>query len=160
MLLRTLTKRSRLFSQKSEGWPGPSEGTAVYFDLPRRERLAEIYWFATYTYGPVSIELSVDPATGEALFGEPADPPGGPVPPPDEIWDFGILGFGQEGYNPCGAAMQTGACCLGDECRIVTREECEAIPGQYQGDNTRCFPNPCREQVIETSWGRLKGLYR
>ncbi len=36
-----------------------------------------------------------------------------------------------------------GACCLGSQCVMATAEQCADQSGTYQGDNTRCEPNPC-----------------
>jgi hypothetical protein len=139
----------------TDGWPGPNEGTAVTFMPGKRSRLVEIYWFATYVYAAVSIEFDVDPLTDMGLFGDNQTPP-----EIDEIWDFGIMGFGESGYNPCEPNPGGGACCVAEECHVVSRDECEILGGRYKGDNTECFPNPCRGETIDTSWGRLKDLYR
>lgn len=141
-----------------DGWPGPNRGTALIFDIddiPHRSELEEIYWFATYVYAEVLVPFSVNPTTDMGVFGSQDIPP-----QTDEIWDFGEMGFGRSGYNPCAPFILTGACCLGEECQITTRDECEAREGRYKGDNRPCFPNPCREETVETSWGRLKDIYR
>lgn len=145
----------------SYGWPGPVEGMVMVFRPVRHTEVVEIYWFATYVYGPVSIGLGPNPTMVEGA------PEGGfadtSIPPEfDEIYEYGILGFGEEGYNPCRGPDPDveGACCVDDLCYLVSREECESLGGDYQGDNTECFPNPCRGPTIETHWWKLKRLYR
>jgi len=138
----------------SSGWPGPSEGVAtamVDMESGETDEVVEIYWFATYVYSALTIPLSVNPATAKAtaLSRRETDP----------IESLGALGFGQEGYNPCGIPPQPeGGCCLWGICAVLTREDCEAEGGRYLGDFTACFPNPCPEP-IETSWGILKKMY-
>ena len=36
-----------------------------------------------------------------------------------------------------------GACCDGDDCTVVTADDCDAAGGEYEGDLTTCDPNPC-----------------
>jgi hypothetical protein len=138
----------------TDGWPGPRQGTSVAYLPPRRTDPVELYWFATYVYGPVSIELGLRPETDMAWFSDPSVPQ-----QTDEAADFGILGFGQPGYNPCAQGPATGACCVRGECRMVTRSECESLGGSYRGDQRDCFPNPCSGTVIETTWSMLKKMY-
>ena len=62
--------------------------------------------------------------------------------------------------NPCPLGM--GACCdpATGECTLVL---CSAFcEGIYQGYATECEPNPCEPPTPaeETSWGRIKALYR
>lgn len=141
----------------TSGWPGPNEGIGVLYQTGRRTTIVEVYWFASYVYAPVSIPLDEDPATAgrdDTGFVDCRDV----SPVADPIWDFGVMGFGEEGYNPCSTAPANGACCVGDECQIVDRTQCEMLGGSYRGDNTTCFPNPCKS--ITTSWGKLKEIYR
>ncbi len=44
---------------------------------------------------------------------------------------------------PEGAISISGACCVGDDCTIVTPGECADLGGVYQGNGTSCTPNPC-----------------
>lgn len=57
-----------------------------------------------------------------------------------------------------------GACCIGDqgECRFLTRSECDALQGIYQGDGIPCEPeNPCQGVPTEArTWGRIRQDYR
>jgi len=141
----------------TSGWPGPSSGTALVFERSRQEDVVELYWFASYVYGEVAITLAPCPdAVGGIAFS---------TPPPDQeedvAFDFGKLGFGTEGYNPCDPVPPDldGACCIFDECFVLTEDDCTAQNGVFQGVGTDCFPNPCRGDYVDTSWGVLKRLY-
>ncbi len=145
----------------SAGWRGPSEGTAILWELPRipKTEMVEVYWFATYVYGSVSIEIGENPDPHESInrlaFGDKSA-----TPVQDEVYDWGMIGFGEEGYNPCNWSPQPGACCVGNVCYIVLRDECHSMGGQYGGDNTDCFPNPCDRPAVEIPWGLIKRLFR
>lgn len=52
----------------------------------------------------------------------------------------------------------TGACCVGQECFVVTADECTAMGGVYVGGS--CTPNPCAVPVEESTWGSIKSNYR
>ena len=140
-------------------WPGPEEGTALVFrsGQERRTTVVELYWFASYAYGAVVVPLRARPFGGAG--GEFSDPtPGDPVE--DYAADFGSMGFGMPGTNPCGGVPGAeGACCTFSDCTILSRDECESGGGLYLGDNTDCFPNPCGKP-IETTWGTLKRIYQ
>jgi hypothetical protein len=140
----------------TDRWPGPREGTSITFTIaPRHEELVEIYWFATYIYDVVSIELTVRPLTEVAVFSDPSIPQ-----QVDDVADFGILGFGEPGYNPCAnPGPASGACCIWGQCQITQRDACESQGGIYLGDHTDCFPDPCTHDEIETTWGLLKKMY-
>lgn len=54
-----------------------------------------------------------------------------------------------------------GACCFGQECYVFDQDYCERYDGNFIGEGTDCSPNPCiPSPVMDTSWGRLKTLYR
>jgi hypothetical protein len=40
-------------------------------------------------------------------------------------------------------AIAIGACCIGEDCSILSEADCIAAGGTYQGDGTDCDPNPC-----------------
>lgn len=40
-------------------------------------------------------------------------------------------------------ATPRGACCVDDDCFVLTRAACEGLNGTYQGDNVSCDGNPC-----------------
>lgn len=146
----------------TSGWPGPREGTALLFDplRPHREDVVELYWFASYAYGAVVVPLDEAPhyPPGEQ-FSMPNTGEPGESTVVDEAADFGSIGFGTPGYNPCGQGPAEGACCLFGNCHILSRNDCEDQGGIYRGDNTDCFPNPCEEDQVKTTWGVLKKLY-
>jgi hypothetical protein len=54
----------------------------------------------------------------------------------------------------------TGACCIGTECRVVTAAECANLSGNYMGDNVPCDPNPCATPTKSSTWGKIKAGYR
>ena len=143
-------------------WPGPEEGTALVFKVgeDRRTTVVELYWFASYAYGAVVVPLTIQPHTPGGQFSIPVNSDDlGSDDPEDYAVEFGAMGFGTPGMNPCGNGPGVqGACCTFSDCTILTREECEGRGGLYQGDNTDCFPNPCGKP-IETTWGMLKRIY-
>jgi hypothetical protein len=142
-------------------WPGPNEGTslAVASTTGFHSDPLEVYWFASYVYEPVAIELGPNPSTGS---GEIATRPPNiedPIWDLDPIVDFGKMGFGEAGYNPCAPDQpQVGACCALGDCRLISQSECEGLGGSYHGTGTDCFPSPCGV-AIETTWGTLKKLF-
>jgi len=146
----------------SSGWPGPNEGIAIVgtFDSLADDEVIEVYWFASYVYGEVQIPLDRDPQmdivgfASEQIGTEPS------IVDPIEEYNLGKLGFGVPGYNPVDPVPQEGACCVDGGCETQTLDDCVSLGGEYQGDNTSCFPrNPC-EPAMETSWGNLKRLFR
>jgi hypothetical protein len=138
-------------------WPGPREGVAMALgpDVGLRADPLEVYWFAAYVYGPVTIELGPNPMSGLVGIAAKEDP----VPDAEEVYDLGSLGFGLDhpGFNPCNPNVR-GACCAFGDCRLVSESECQGLGGAFKGAGTDCFPNPCGVP-IETTWGTLKKLY-
>lgn len=65
------------------------------------------------------------------------------------------LGYGTKctPINPC-PQPPTGACCFGTICQIKTEAQCLAGEGEYRGDGTDCFPNPC---TTLNYWLRVAG---
>ena len=127
-----------------------------------RTTVVELYWFASYAYGAVVVPLTNQPDDGDGGQFSDTDCPAMVRAAPFEDYadDFGAMGFGMPGTNPCGGPDGAeGACCVFSDCTILTREECEDEGGVYLGDNTDCFPNPCGKP-IETTWGTLKRIYQ
>ncbi|MBM3287184.1 MAG: hypothetical protein FJY88_07525 [Candidatus Eisenbacteria bacterium] len=57
----------------------------------------------------------------------------------------------QEG-TLCWGPLLEGACCLPDgACRILTRKACAKAAGKYQGNYSRCDPDPCGAQAAPTA---------
>ena len=72
-----------------------------------------------------------------------------------------------EGAGTCCNAFDcptapVGACCVGEECSVVTADECNRLGGRYLGDGTDCGPpNPCVEvPTQQTTWGKIKAGYK
>jgi hypothetical protein len=61
----------------------------------------------------------------------------------------------------CGAPPATGACCVNNDCLLVTQAQCQALGGVYQGDGVACAADLCHSTPTQSStWGRLKTTYR
>ncbi len=39
--------------------------------------------------------------------------------------------------------LETGACCLGEDCFVLTSTDCAKFGGAYQGNDAPCSPDPC-----------------
>jgi hypothetical protein len=61
--------------------------------------------------------------------------------------------------NPC-PPTQPGACCVGERCALLDECSCLASAGTYVGGDRACTPNPCLVAIEETTWGRIKAIYR
>ena len=97
-------------------------------------QVVELYWFASYVYGEVSIEFGPDPFNGNPVGAFSATTMSNPGVPPDDIEEFGIAGFGTDGWNPCIGVPLTGACCVGETCmEDLSRDECRDEGGIYEG---------------------------
>jgi hypothetical protein len=59
-----------------------------------------------------------------------------------------------------GGEVVTHACCIGEQCLVLTAADCTAQGGDWLVDQTGCDPNPCPTPVTPTSFGRLKSLFR
>ena len=145
---------------KSSGWPGSNEGTTLAAtSYCKYAEISEIYWFASYVYGEVLIPLAPNQHSLSSEYvnlGNSSHEEVSVVT--DYIYDeahLGKLGFGVPGYNPFSTAPATGACCSGSYCEIITFEDCTSSFGDYKGDHTDCFPDPCNE-VFKVHWGELK----
>ncbi|MDM7915272.1 MAG: hypothetical protein ACE15D_13645 [Candidatus Eisenbacteria bacterium] len=54
-----------------------------------------------------------------------------------------------------------GACCLGEDCQVMTEGGCWMAEGDFQGPDTDCDPNPCIVIAVEEkSWGNVKAMFR
>ncbi len=185
------------FVLESNGWPRDGTGVGiVWVDDPLTSQINEVLWFASYVYSGNTVEIAEHPSQGWPVFGDDSIPV-----VVDRVEGLGKLGFGRDGYNPCGGHTITGACCTPQgRCIIQTRATCEAFGYVYHGDNTVCWPNPCvpgegacclgldcrllkwgecldaggvfmgegvscipspcEFSQVETSWSRLKTIYR
>ena len=148
----------------TSGWPGPNEGVAVVNSEVggrlARDLVVELYWFVSYVYAEVEVGIGDHPNSiavpGGVEIGDCTVPS---TIDAVEEYNRGRMGFGREGRNPCVSLPATGACCVAEECVILSLPDCDSAGGSYIGDNTTCFPiNPC-EPPQATSWGNLKRLY-
>lgn len=178
------------------GWPADGTGIAIIWGEPLTSQINEVCWFACYSYAGNVTEIANHPSQGWPAFGDDSVPA-----VIDPVERLGKLGFGRDGFNPCGGSMVTGACCTPEgRCIVQTRSTCEAFGYTYHGDNTVCWPNPCvpgegacclgihcrllkwnecldaggvfmgegvscipspcEFSQVETSWSRLKTIYR
>ena len=81
----------------SAGWPGPNAGTSVsWAPACGSGSIVPIYWFVTYAYASGTIPLGNYYPGQNATFVSCASPP-----EEDLISDYGVMGFGVEGQNPC-----------------------------------------------------------
>lgn len=76
-------------------WPRPGTGTAQSWSSPVESTLADVYWFAAYSYQSASLDLTPHPRQG-GVFVDDSVPPVS-----DAIAGYGTLGFGQPGGLPC-----------------------------------------------------------
>jgi len=125
------------FEVTTSNWPASGEGTGMTFNEAQTTLLVELYWFAGYAYGTDAQHLALIPhPTQGGTFADDSVPA-----IVDDVLDFGMLGFYQDGYLPCPAAPEPGACC--DEfgyCTFVLPDECQ---GEFLGAGIACDPNPC-----------------
>ncbi|MBU1701644.1 MAG: S8 family serine peptidase [Candidatus Eisenbacteria bacterium] len=84
-------------------WPDPGEGTAVSWapDCLGGE-MVPVYWFLTYAYSNGTIPLTAHSVQGGA-FVDCTQTAG-----TDAIMDYGVMGFGVAGNNPCPGGLDGG----------------------------------------------------
>lgn len=124
------------------GWPSPEAGNSVGFGSPiAGDTLFRFYYFivADETETGASFCSKINPTGGYASFYDDAFPP-----VQDNVTRFGCVKWYEAGSNTCPVPPPTGACCLNTAvCQIVgSKNECDALSGTYQGDNTAC-DTPC-----------------
>jgi hypothetical protein len=124
-------------------WPGSGTGIGITWMEPLNRRLDEICWFVGYAYSGQTVKLTKHPVHG-GNFVDDATPR-----EVDAIEEYGVLGFGVKGFNPCSGEVASGACCgVSGRCVLQSEEGCRLYSGyNYQGDNTICSPNPCTPGV-------------
>jgi len=59
-----------------------------------------------------------------------------------------------------GGLTEEHACCVGDECFLVSGAECIALGGDWLESVDACDPSPCPTPIKEVSFGTLKDLFR
>jgi len=57
----------------------------------------------------------------------------------------------------CCTTTGTGACCVGEDCSILSEADCTTAGGTYHGDDTVCDPNPCLPACCTIQSIRLQG---
>ena len=130
------------FELPTPDWPVSGEGTAVTWGTAQTSLLTEVYWIAAYVYSvdPTTLDLIPHPTQG-ALFADDDVPS-----ILDPIVALGSFGFGTAGSLPCPMDVVPGACCFEDgSCEVLPLDDCNRNGGAYQGDGTRCDPNPCSQ---------------
>ena len=58
----------------------------------------------------------------------------------------------------CIPPPQTGACCFGDDCFILSEDQCVSQGGVFAGQGVSCLPNPCAEAGIQGQGAEAPGL--
>ncbi|MCA9759242.1 MAG: choice-of-anchor D domain-containing protein, partial [Candidatus Eisenbacteria bacterium] len=88
----------------------------------------------------VLVTASVPEPTGACCL------PDGSCQQLDEVFCDAYGGSYNGHYSLCEDAdcvSPDGACCLGEECRILTGDECSAIGGSFAGPGSSCASDPC-----------------
>lgn len=64
--------------------------------------------------------------------------------------------------NPCPAVCCVQNPCSPHGCEILSGHDCSALSGYWHPEWTTCDPNPCEiyTPVAQSSWGRIKTMYR
>jgi hypothetical protein len=124
----------------SPGWPGPLEGTAIVTtDAEWIGNFEPVYYFEGYMYDylPGLIPLDVDPPTGFGGWGNCLTPPESFAPA-----CYPAMGLQMDGV-PCCPSVPEFVCCVGEDCYITTREDCDMMQGEWHPEWDTCDPNPC-----------------
>ncbi len=81
------------------GWPASGTGTRVSWRTPATTQLTEVYYFLGYQYYGSTNQFRATPhPLSGGLFFDDSSPA-----VTDTIVDYGIFGFGTDGYLPCPA---------------------------------------------------------
>jgi hypothetical protein len=136
-------------------WPQPGTGTAVTWapNCFSGSDMVAIYFFGVYAYAPGIIPFGPHPTQGAAVSS--CENIGDEIRCLDSYAGFG----GANGQN-CPLVPEEGACCFDSYCFIMLEEDCWAQGGIWVGGP--CDPNPCAggSPVQETTWGKIKRIYR
>ncbi len=119
------------------GWPHTS-GCSIgqSFGTTQTDAVICCYWFAGYASSPgmwntgphpVQTSVFVDDGTPQAT---------------DPIADYGRLGFGLDGYTPCGVVNGIACCLPNGSCQILLPAACAAGGGTSHGA-VPCTPDLC-----------------
>jgi hypothetical protein len=127
------------------GWPAPNGGMSVHIAVEgvKESRVIPLYWFAILGKGKGSFELIPNPVPKLAGRFVSVEFPYQEEP----ITGYGRLGIDQDGFAPAPGARAVVAPCCVDECRLLTKEECELYRGDFLGVGMTCQNSPCREDA-------------
>ncbi len=149
----------------SPAWPAPDTGTMFVCAGPEyvawEGAIVPVYFFVGYAYGAaapgvVPLDLDPQPTTDFAGWANCLQ-----VPESFAAECLGTLGFNMDGLACHPTPISTAACCVGLICYLLPEPECTAMGGQWYPAYTSCEPNPCAPSPAqETSWGRIKAIYR
>ena len=117
----------------SAEWPGPNEGTALIHAQRWSGNYEPVYWFAGLAYGEGQLPLCAYSYAGQSGVRNCRGQ-----------W-FPIECFGALGVRTDGSAChpgQTQACCVAEECLLLTQTDCLAAGGEWHSQ-TLCDPSPC-----------------
>lgn len=127
-------------------WPGPGQGIQLVVTGDSWSgNLVPVCWFGGYAYAaaaPGTVALTVDAVTGPEPFGGFVNC----LNPPESAaaTGFGVLGVDQDGlavypFEP----PPRRACCVDEDCEILTLAQCDSILGLWLEETLSCSPNPC-----------------
>lgn len=127
-------------------WPGPNAGTIVTTTtLPWQGNFVPTYYFAGYQYaGTGVIPLAADPTPNPfiGMFNCETPSQAYPMDPLEDC--IPAMGIGIPGVPCCAEeVVPTYACCFGEECRVLTADECLAGGGVLTAYADCDLPNPC-----------------
>jgi hypothetical protein len=126
----------------SGNWPGPNTGVSLAATATSWSgNFLPVYWFVSYSYygDPMLVHLTANPETGFGGFANCLTPPTGY---PAQC--FGAMGINMPGIACCPALPTQRACCICEECVLVSSaEECMGMGGVYHPEWDTCAGVPC-----------------
>jgi len=131
----------------SPGWPGSYTGIRYEFNPPLTSHEVPLCYISGQPgMGGARTALAPHPNNDYILFWDTAGNVTraviGPEPCPYAVGSWNNAG--NPGCNPdVPMTFNPMVCCLGDECRILTEDDCLNAGGQWHPDWDSCTPNPC-----------------
>jgi hypothetical protein len=121
------------------GWPDMGGNTVAYSTPVVGDQFFPFYFLNAFGFAGAFVGTGINPTGGYAAFVDDSNPP-----VQDNITRFGTVRWGTLGNNECPVDQPNqGACCFPDGSCVITPEgQCS---GDYQGNDTVCDPNPCRQ---------------
>ena len=149
-------------------WPGPGTGVSMAAaGEPWDGNFIPVYFFAAYAYAPGLVPLSVHPGTGFGGFANCLTPPTS-----YPAYCFGAMGLFMPGVPCCPVYVPQHVCCVGEECYLVSEEECAGMGGEWHPEWYSCEGNPCQPTqphvccvgqdcylVLETECAQMGGVF-